>query len=121
MLIILEHKKNILLKVFCKSIYAKYADRYICSSIKNNIWWEFKNHRWVRIEEGYTLKMALSEEFANEFNKEIADISIQITQCNGFPKEELIRKRDKLSDIVDKLMNNNMDLKGDKLKELKDL
>ena len=89
-----------------KSIYAKYADRYICSSIKNNIWWEFKNHRWFRIEEGYTLKMALSEEFANEFNKEIADISIQITQCNGFPKEELIRKRDKLSDIVDKLMNN---------------
>ena len=89
-----------------KSIYAKYADKYICSSIKNNIWWEFRNHRWIRIEEGYTLKMALSEEFANEFNKEIADISIQITQSNGFAKEELIRKRDKLSEIVDKLMNN---------------
>ena len=89
-----------------KSIHAKYSDRYICSSIKNNTWWEFKNHRWVRIEEGYTLKMALSEDFANEYNKEIADISIMITQCTGYQKEELMNKRSKMETIVKNLMNN---------------
>jgi hypothetical protein len=89
-----------------KSIHAKYSDRYICASIKNNTWWEFKNHRWVRIEEGYTLKMALSEDFANEYNKEIADISIMITQCTGYQKEELMNKRSKMETIVKNLMNN---------------
>jgi P4 family phage/plasmid primase-like protien len=108
-----EEFKNIMNKslsgntyFLAKSIHAKYSDRYICSSIKNNIWWEFRNHKWIRIDEGYTLKMHLSEDFANEYNKEISEISIMITKTTGINREELIRRRSSLESIVEKLMNN---------------
>ena len=89
-----------------KSVFSKYSDRFVCSALKSNIWWEFKNHRWHRIEEGYTLKILLSEDFANEYNKEIAEISIKATQISGFAKEELQNKRSRIDKIVEKLMNN---------------
>ena len=79
-----------------KSVYSKYSDRFVCSALKSNIWWEFKNHRWNRIEEGYTLKILLSEDFANEYNREISDLSIKATQISGFEKEELQNKRSRI-------------------------
>ena len=108
-----EELKNIMNKslngntyFLAKCIHAKYSDRYICSSIKNNTWWEFRNHKWIRIDEGYTLKMQLSEDFANEYNKELSDISIKITQVSGIIKDELTGRRCKLNTIVERLMNN---------------
>ena len=89
-----------------KSVYAKYSDRFVCSSIKSNCWWEFKNHRWTRIEEGYTLKVLLSEDFANEYNREIAEVSLKATQVTGMEKEELQQRRTYIGKIVEKLMNN---------------
>ena len=89
-----------------KSVFTKYADRFVCSAIKGNVWWEFKNHRWIRIEEGYTLKVLLSEDFANEYNKEIAEISLKATIVNGIEKEELQQRRTRIDKIVEKLMNN---------------
>jgi P4 family phage/plasmid primase-like protien len=89
-----------------KSVYAKYSDRFVCSDLKTNTWWEFRNHRWNKIQEGYTLKILLSEEFANEYNLEIADISIQATKVSGIEKEELQQKLARIYKIIEKLMNN---------------
>lgn len=90
-----------------KSVHAKYSDRFVCSSIKNNLWWEFREHRWVRIDEGYTLKLELSEDFANEYNKEIADISLSMIKVGGFDREEMMNRREKMQKIVNNLMNNS--------------
>jgi len=92
-----------------KSIYSKYSDKFVCSSIKTNMWWEFKNHRWCRIEDGYTLKNLLSEDFTKEYNIEIADISMQLVKNNSenINREELLMKREKLTKIVEKLMHIN--------------
>lgn len=89
-----------------KSVYAKYSDRFVCSSIKTNSWWEFKRHRWTRVEEGYSLKNLLSDEFANEYNKEIADISLKATEVSGIEKKELEERRFRIDKIVEKLRNN---------------
>ena len=102
-----------------KSIHTKYSGRFVCSNISKNIWWEFRNHRWVRVQDGYTLKIELSEGFANEYNKEIADTSLKITQVNGFEREELQTKRKRLEEIVDKLMNTTF--KDLLIKECKNL
>lgn len=102
-----------------KCVHSKYADRFVCSSIKENAWWEFVNHRWKRIQEGYTLKILFSEDFANAYNLEIAEISIKATQVTGFPKEELQRKRLIIDKIVNNLMNTNF--KETLLKECKSL
>lgn len=90
-----------------KSIYSKYSDKFVCSSISKNLWWEFRKHRWVRVDDGYTLKILLSEDFANEYNREIADVSLKLTQTSGYEREELHSKRGKLEKIVEKLMNTS--------------
>jgi len=102
-----------------KSVYSKYSDRFICSSIGHNTWWEFKNHRWNRIDDGYTLKILLSEDFANEYNKEIAEISLKATQVSGIEKEELQQRRTRVDKIVEKLMNTTF--KETLVKECKNL
>jgi P4 family phage/plasmid primase-like protien len=88
-----------------KSFYAKYSDKFVCSSIDKNCWWEFKDHKWYRIEGGYSLLILFSEDFVNEYNREIGEITTAAIQQQGFYKEELQRKRLKIDSIVDKLMN----------------
>jgi P4 family phage/plasmid primase-like protien len=88
-----------------KSVYVKYNDRFVCSNIKMNIWYEFKNHRWEKIEGGYTLQGLLSEDFVNLYNKEIIAISNEAIESNGLFKEELQNKRKKLDNIITKLNN----------------
>jgi len=48
----------------------------------------------------------LSEDFANEYNREIAEVSMRATQVTGMEKEELQLRRTHISKIVEKLMNN---------------
>ena len=102
-----------------KSVYAKYSDRFVCSSITKNIWWEFKHHRWNRVQDGYTLKILLSEDFANEYNREIAEISLKLTQVSGIEKEELQSRRTRYDKIVENLMNTHF--KETLVKECKNL
>ena len=64
-------------------------------------------------------KNHFSEDFANAYNLEIAEISIKATQVSGFPKEELQRKRLIIDKIVNNLMNTNF--KETLLKECKSL
>jgi len=45
---------NVLLQLF--------KDRFVCVSIKNNIWYEFKNHRWSEIDSGNTLRLWCSRD-----------------------------------------------------------
>lgn len=89
-----------------KSLYAKYGDRFVCSSIDKNIWWEFSCHRWIRIEAGYTLFLLLSEEFAMEYNNEVIAISnkISLTQ-NTIERGILEAQRNSVTKIYDNLKN----------------
>ena len=107
-----EEFKNVLKKSLDKSTYslakafhAKFSDRFVCSSTKTNLWWEFKNHRWNRIDDAYTIKILLSEDFANEYNNEILSMTLKATKSSGIEKEETQAKISRLSEIVVKLMN----------------
>ena len=103
-----------------KSFHAKFSDRFVCSSIKNNKWWEFNNHRWYKIECGYSLLLLFSEDFANEYELEIGNITQElIKNDDGFKKEELNRKRMVLLKIISKLKKTSS--KKDILTECKNI
>lgn len=36
---------------------------YVCAGIQLRVWYEFKNHVWVKIEEGHTLRRTLANEY----------------------------------------------------------
>ena len=50
-----------------KVIYEMYKHQFRCINLKKNVWYEFQNHRWVLIEEGYTLNNIISEKLTVEF------------------------------------------------------
>ena len=42
-------------------LYELYKFEYKCISVKNNIWYRFRNHRWIEIDSGTTLRRAISD------------------------------------------------------------
>jgi P4 family phage/plasmid primase-like protien len=50
-----------------------YGDIYRCASIKDNTWYEFRNHRWVNTQQAYTLSERLSSEVCSEFANNSSD------------------------------------------------
>ena len=46
-------------------LYQLYKDRFVCVSIKNNIWYEYKNNRWYENDSGNTLRLKISTEMYN--------------------------------------------------------
>ena len=39
-----------------KVLYKMYRYHYVCTGIKYSIWYEFKGHRWIEIENGMSFK-----------------------------------------------------------------
>ncbi len=44
-----------------------YRHVYKCVSIKKKVWYEFQGHRWILVEDGYTLSEKISDEVSKEF------------------------------------------------------
>ena len=43
-------------------LYALFKDKYICVSIKNNIWFEYINHKWSENDSGNSLRLKISKD-----------------------------------------------------------
>jgi P4 family phage/plasmid primase-like protien len=50
-----------------KVLFKKYEGTFVCSSIKSDIWYEFRGHKWVKLDSGITLKSKISTELFNDF------------------------------------------------------
>ena len=59
-------------------LYNMYRDRFVCASIKDKSWYEYINHRWHKIDSGFSLRLAISKDMhkiyvdkLNEVNKKV--------------------------------------------------
>lgn len=52
-----------------KLFYNLWKYEYKCVSQEKNVWYEFQEHRWVQIEQGYTMKLKIIEYIDKEFSK----------------------------------------------------
>jgi P4 family phage/plasmid primase-like protien len=52
-----------------KVVHHMFQHQYVCVSIKQRQWYEFKEHRWHACDGGYTLRNRISSEVYNEFIK----------------------------------------------------
>lgn len=60
-----------------------YGHMYKCVSIKNNAWFEYQGHRWVKIEAGSSLYCKMSDEVAVEFGTVAMDCLKNIVGSEG--------------------------------------
>ena len=90
-----------------KAFQERYSERFICSLPSKNIWYEFieTQHKWVEMADASTLMILLSEDFANEYYKEIGKYILKITKLTGYEREECNKKIDKLNKIKDNLQD----------------
>ena len=59
---------------FANVLFNIYKDKFVCISIKNNIWYEYINHRWFEIDSGNSLRLKISKEMCEKYVDKIRDI-----------------------------------------------
>lgn len=52
-----------------KALFETYGDTFKCCSFRHKEWYEFKNHVWNRVEQGYTLRDKISTEIFAVFRE----------------------------------------------------
>ena len=52
-----------------KALYEDFGDVFVCASIPNKMWYQFRNHRWEEIECGVFLREKISSCIASRFGK----------------------------------------------------
>ena len=84
-------------------LYQMYKDKFVCSSIKNNIWWEFQANRWIETDCGNSLRKAISTKMHARYLKKIQQMvhTLQSYISNQAAEEKINTMRKKISKLVD--------------------
>ena len=98
-----------------------YKDQFVCVNIKNNIWYEFKNHKWGEIDSGITLRLAISKDMHQRYTLKLENCFNQMCAlADDDPNKEKIRdKARSLSDITKMIKRANH--KNNIMREARDL
>jgi P4 family phage/plasmid primase-like protien len=73
-------------------LYQLFRDQYKCVSIKANIWYRFKEHKWEEIDSGTTLRKAISDELRNIYFEKLKKLMRQKALLNSQEGEEKAEK-----------------------------
>lgn len=92
-----------------KVLYEMYKDQYVCVSVKGNIWYTYKKHRWEEIDSATTLRKAISTEMRDIYRRKVERIFSQ--QSNHDTESQSAKilklKSDKILDICLRLAKTN--------------
>ena len=88
-----------------KALHNKYGDRFVCVSTRNNVWYEFRNHRWHLSESGTSLMRLISEDFSNDFLRLAGELNLKAIKLSGYEKEDAQNKASRTQKICDRLLN----------------
>ena len=72
-----------------KMLHAEYSDEFVCASILNKIWFQFRNHKWERIEEGVFLRKKISSETVQKFIKLIKRLYDRISKLDNKSADQI--------------------------------
>lgn len=56
-------------------LHQMYKDEYVCADVKNNVWFRFRNHRWKQIDSGSTLRLAISKDLRDLYEKRAEELA----------------------------------------------
>jgi P4 family phage/plasmid primase-like protien len=111
----LEASHNTIAKILME----KYKFIYRCASIKHNIWYEFRNHRWIEIDSAYTLRNLISDELTIEYGKQQSYLYEFAKDKNGYEKEQIYAEATRINKVIKQL--NNSSFKNGVIRECADI
>jgi P4 family phage/plasmid primase-like protien len=90
-------------------LYQFKKDHFVCSSVKDKQWFQFINHRWVKIDDGTSLRTVMSTELRKLYGEKAMKISEAISVIDEDDeektqlKEALHKRLEKATEIYTKL------------------
>jgi phage/plasmid-associated DNA primase len=97
---------NISYNYFAKKLMEKYGYKYRCASIRFNIWFEFKNHKWIETDSSYCVRY-LIDELIIDYNKQQTQLYHYANQCyDDDTKIQCYEKAKIIFVIINKLSSN---------------
>ena len=78
-------------------LHQLFRDEYVCVSVKANIWYRFRNHRWEEIDSGTTLRKSISVELRDIYTTKLNKLMRQQVLLKG--QEEGGESADKLKHL----------------------
>ena len=102
-------------------LYHLFRNDYKCVSVKANIWYRFRNHRWEEIDSGTTLRKAISNELRDLYTTKMSKlirqkVALKASAMSGADIEEdtitekmrgIQTRIDAISDIIQRLSKTN--------------
>jgi len=85
------------------ALFQKYESYFVCASLTHRLWFEFRNHIWIKIDEGYSLRRKISGELVDEYEKMAKQIVTRLRMCES--EEESDKENNKLK-LTMKLIKN---------------
>lgn len=89
-----------------KLVHGLYGSSFRCSNLKHDSWFEFQGHRWVPVEQGYTLDQKISEELTKEFAKILSIYYDQLSRAEGTDKDKILKKTESVQILINKLKSH---------------
>jgi P4 family phage/plasmid primase-like protien len=83
----------------------KYNDRFVCSSLRDDEWYEYFDHRWHRRHRGGTLITLMSTDFSNYYIKLQQERLDQSTRVSDTQKKILMEEANQYGLIAKKLLD----------------
>lgn len=102
-----------------KIIIERYKYMFRCASIRNNIWYEFKNHRWNEIDSAYSLRNLISDDLTIEYGKKQMLLYQTAKDKEGYEKDTVMGEAKVISKIIYNLQDPNF--KNKVIRECADL
>ena len=92
-------------------LYHMFKDDYVCVSVKANIWYRYKNHRWAEIDSGTSLRKAISDELRIAYNKKATNTQQKMRSFQGEKDSSIYKNFQKkmgfILSICDRLARTN--------------
>lgn len=87
---------------FASVLHAIFKDRFVCVSIRNNCWYEYKNNRWVENDSGSALRLLISQDMHQLYVTKVLEHTSKYTlmEQSDEVSEEIRKRTNKLTDIA---------------------
>jgi len=83
-------------------LYQMYKDEFVCVSVKNNVWYKLKGHRWVENDSGTTLRKAISTVMRDLYWNRASSFMEQASSIDP-PDEERTKRMQEHADKILKI------------------
>lgn len=61
-------------------LYQMFKDEYVCVSVKNSVWYRYKDHRWAEIDSGTYLRQCISKDMREIYRTKSAELFDKLSE-----------------------------------------